>query len=280
MNAPSPDRFDGPVLVDAHVHLHGCFETGRVLEHAWRNFAGAARRLGLERPLGVLMLTESAGVHRFRELRRGEDAPGSVRIERTAEDDSLLARRGDGGQPPLVLIAGRQVVAAEALEVLALACVVVIPDGLPLAETLERVRAAGGLPAVPWGFGKWWFGRGRRVAELIDAGRPGRLFLGDNGGRLARGGRPRHFATAERRGLRVLPGSDPLPFPHHAGRAGSFGFTLVAPLDLRKPAAAIRALLPDPAVAIRPYGRGEGLLGFVRNQVGMQLVKRSREAAS
>ena len=284
MTPPHATRFSGPLLLDGHVHFHTCFDLDRFLDGAAANFAGAASALGLgSRALGFLMFTESADAHCFREFRTRADRGingACWRFERTGEEDSLLAHRDTDPEELLVLVAGRQVVAAESLEVLALGCDRDIPDGQPLLQTVEKVREAGGVAVLPWGFGKWWFGRGRTVAGLLEAFRPTDLFLGDNGGRLALGGRPRMFTAAERQGFRILPGSDPLPFPDEVDRAGSFGFRLDGALDLHRPAAAVRALLGDPAVEIRAFGSGERLLPFLRHQVAMQLRKRSEGAPS
>ena len=103
--------------------------------------------------------------------------------------------------------------------------------------------------------------------------------LGDNGGRLRHGRRPPLFERAERRGIRVLPGSDPLPFPHHQVRAGSYGVRLAATLDAARPGRDLYRALVDETVEWAPFGQREGLLPFLRNQVAMQFRKRFGEAA-
>ena len=99
----------------------------------------------------------------------------------------------------------------------------------------------------------------------------GELYLGDNSNRLQLAGVPRLLREAGERGILVLPGTDPLPFPNHAGRAGSFGFILETALDPLRPAEdllrQVRALREQP----RTYGRGETLPRFLRHQASLQL---------
>jgi hypothetical protein len=270
------------LLIDAHVHVHDCFQLDSFFEQAHHNFEQAAREHGWGPALGVLMLTESEGVDRFGRLTgmaagSGAD-PGTRtagwRIHTTLDPAALVA--ASGGRR-LLLVSGRQVVAREGLEVLLLGTRSSVPDGRPIRDVLEEGARLGALRVIPWGAGKWWFGRGRLLNELIADAHPGNgFFLGDGAGRPFFWSKPRHFALAERRGLRILPGTDPLPFPHQVGRAGGFGFRLHGTVDLASPSEGIKAALRDPASRLTPFGRPEGLAPFVRNQIAMQRRKRGR----
>ncbi len=256
-------------LVDAHVHVHACFETAAFLDAAAGNLARGAAALGLPADGGCLALTESAGARWFQRCAAGEIATGGWALAPTSEPGSLLALRE---ATTLALVAGRQVVTRERIEVLALCCPEAPPDGLPACEAIERVRAAGGIPVLPWGFGKWWFARRALVARLARGCGP--LFLGDNGGRPRVGPDPALFARARAVGVPVLPGSDPLPFPREQDRGGRSGFVLPRPLDLRAPAASLREQLLALARDGRqpqPFGAGERLVRFAALQVAMQL---------
>ena len=265
-------------LIDGHVHLHPCFEVPAFLDAAAANLAAAAKRIGLARqPTGCLLLVESQGVDQFARLAEGSAATGAWRVSPTAEPVSLVARRQ--GASPIVLIAGRQIVSRERLEVLAVGSRAAVADGLPFEETVAAVMAAGAVAVVPWGVGKWIGARGRQVADLLDRDHERPLFVGDNGGRLGLAPRPKPFARAEGRHMPVLAGSDPLPWPAQISRVGSYGFVAEVDLDAPAPFAALRTYLERLATSPRTFGRLESLPGFVRSQVAMQMQKRDKPKA-
>jgi len=159
--------------------------------------------------------------------------------------------------------------------VLALATLEEFPDGLPFHDALARVRWSGALTVVPWGFGKWWFYRGALVESVVcRSERPG-ICLGDNAGRPDFGGRPRLFREAEARGIPVLPGSDPLPLPEQADRAGSYGFLLTEGFDEQHPAQSLRRTLLALEQQPRTFGRRRDLTGFCRDQFALRLGRRA-----
>ena len=266
------------VVLDSHVHVHGCFDTGAFLDAARSNFDRSARAMGIEPPAqAALMLTESAWDDAFGRLldaaQRGAGA-GRWRFATTAEPTSLRARRDDGAE--LLIVAGSQVVTRERLEVLALGIRPAPADGAGLDETISAVLDGGAVAVLPWGFGKWWGARGRLVdAALRRHACPG-LFLGDNGGRPALAATPRKLLLARRSGTWTLPGSDPLPFRREQGKAGRVGCMVRTPALGDSPAArivaALRALTSQPAL----YGRYERPFAFVLNQFAMQLRKQRR----
>jgi hypothetical protein len=275
MKMRAPIQLPAFVLVDAHVHVHPCFEDAAFLDSAVENFRRGAAQVGIPGPYAsCLLLAEAGPVHWFRGLREGgQEGSGTWAFEPTEEDCSLAAQRVSGER--LFLIAGRQIASREGIEVLALGRDADIPDGLDLAETLDRVRETGALPVLPWGFGKWWLRRGTLVEEAFRRRNGHELFLGDNGGRLGMTGVPRLFRESRSQGVPVLPGSDPLPFPEHGSRAGSYGFVLSGPLDEARPAAcvlrAIRRLKGQPRI----FGRCAALPSFLRDQAAVQWRRRA-----
>jgi hypothetical protein len=275
MTTRAPIRLPSFVLVDAHVHVHGCFDDASFLDSAAENFRRGAAQVGIPGPYGAcLLLAEAGDTHWFRRLREGrQERSGSWDFAPTEEDSSFAAHHVSGER--LFLIAGRQIATREGVEALALGRDVEIPDGLALAETLDRIRAEEALPVLPWGFGKWWLRRGSLVEEAFRRRGSGELFLGDNAGRLGMTGPPRLFQEARSQGVPVLPGSDPLPFAEHCARAGSYGFVLAGPLDEAHPAACvlrgIRRLKGQPRV----YGRCADLPSFLRDQAAIQWRRRA-----
>lgn len=266
--------FHGPLLVDAHVHFYGCYDPVVFFEGALGNFRAAAAAYGVApEPVGCLLFTEGAGDHYFQHFQAQAEGRsiGPWRFRRTAEDCSLIASRD--GEARLLLVAGRQIATKEGLEVLALGCATEFSDGLSLQATLERVLESGALPVLPWGFGKWWFRRGALMSQAVRSLDPAQVCLGDNSGRPHGFPAPRLFRVARSRGIKILPGTDPLPFPSEAGKAGSYGFMLEGDLRRDEPAAGLKALLRAQGVQPRVYGRLESLMRFSRHQVMMQLRK-------
>jgi hypothetical protein len=259
------------------VHFHSCYDPQAFFDAALRNFRLGAAELDLspETP-GFLLFTETAGEDYFRRFQNGTlgTAAAQWRFQKTGERSSLIARRNGNGK--VFLIAGRQIATHDGLEVLALGYGGPVAEGLSLPETVDAVLRSGAVAVVPWGFGKWWFRRGVLVRSVVNTAKPGHVFLGDNGGRLRFGRRPKLFELAESRGMFVLPGSDPLPFPSQVSKAGCYGFVLEGELDYERPADGLKKSLRRLDAQPVSYGRREGPLGFVRYQVAMQLRKRSR----
>jgi hypothetical protein len=134
------------ILVDAHVHIHDCYNLGNFFDSANANFKSAARRLGHENDYtGILLLAEASNDNWFRRLADsigGRDLPaekeiGNWTFHRTNEKCSLLAQSGDSQN--LYLIAGRQIVSAERLEILALLIDEFFKDGDPVLALMETV---------------------------------------------------------------------------------------------------------------------------------------------
>jgi hypothetical protein len=287
-------------VVDAHVHIHACYEPDELFDNAFANLSRAA---GLSSPKSTatalperraffLLMTECAQDDYFGALRQlaqrtrgaegGNGASGRLDLERwsvapTAEDISLLAQRQPAGAAngrEIYIVAGRQIACREGLEVLVIGTTRRFEDGRPIREILTETEALGVPRVIPWGPGKWFFRRGKLLNELLREFRKPTLFLGDEGGRPGFWGYPAHFGRAAQLGIRDLPGTDPLPFPHDVTKVGLMGLRVPVDLDRTRPAASLlRALIEEQA----PYERFATLeppLRFVRNQIGMQLRKR------
>lgn len=277
MSAAAASPTSRGILVDGHVHYHDGFDPTRFFDGARAHFDAAARELGLPAQTpGCLMFTESAWDHAFRAFRDASAAhlPAGWTLEAAEEAHSLFARREDGGL--LLLVAGRQVVTREGLEILALGTDREFEDGLATRRALDAVRESGAIAVLPWGFGKWWLGRGALVREIVGEARSPELFLGDNAGRPRLAPRPALFRRAAARGIGVLPGSDPLPFASETGTAGCYGFRVAGELDPERPARSLDAAIRTHKGPFAGFGRRTGIARFGRHQVAMQWVKRSR----
>ena len=275
MNRPADMSAPIAALVDAHVHLYAMYDRERFFTAARANFDRARRRLGLPHAQYVMCFTEDSRHDAFGEL---PGRFGSVEILATPEESALRVRfAGEQDGPEMYVLAGRQIITSEGLELLALATRIVIPDGVSLAEGIERVRAANGTPVVPWAFGKWWGRRGQVVrAALTSADPPD---LGDNSARPSISPDPDLFARAESIGRKVLPGTDPLPLRAHQTRAGSYGFVLEGGVSVEQPARSLVSALAGHSRSPKRFGARVGPVAFVRDQVALRLTKGSRARA-
>ena len=273
-----PQEKEPLILADGHVHIHECFDRQAFFKAALSNFyLAAAQERAEDRYQSVLFLTEGQGREIFPLF--SQSGPGSGydplpgwSFRKTREADSLVARNRLGQE--LFLIAGYQIVTTEGLEVLALGATRRDHlDGRPFREVIRILDDQGGLPVVPWGFGKWTGRRGALLRKFLSGPVQNPFFLGDNSGRPGFIPPPALFSIGVKKGILILPGSDPLPFPSETQRPGGFGFSLTGSLDPERPSREIKELLLDPAVKLKPYGRLETTARFLRNQWKMQLQK-------
>jgi SAM-dependent methyltransferase len=260
------------LLVDAHVHIHEPAALERLLDAAAANFSDAREQLPADgEVLGCLMLTESAGVDCFAALADGRLGAGAWQITPTAEPVAVVAVRP--GTLPVLLIAGRQIVSAERIEVLALGTRRQIQDGQPLAATIDAARADGALAVLPWGFGKWWGTRGRMVDAYLKTATADTIFLGDNGARPIGAPAPAQFARAAARSMLVLPGSDPLPLAGEIERIGRYGCILRLRLDHARPMRALKAHLEGLERQPAAFGRRQSPGHFLAAQLALRRRK-------
>jgi hypothetical protein len=222
---------------------------------------------------GCLMLTEGSRANYYNALLDRPEAATALGWQVTATDNggAMILRRGP--RDTMVILPGRQIVTAERLEVLALGCRREFPDGQPIGKVLDAVVHSNATAVIPWGFGKWWGSRGRALLDILRSDSAPPFFLGDNGGRLGLGRRPALFAEAEARGVFVLPGSDPLPFPSEAHRLGSYGFVLPGWEESARPAHALRTRLQRLSASPQVFGRRTTIRRFCRMQLAMQWRK-------
>ena len=282
--APGGDIVSGRFLIDGHVHYYPNFDRDRFFDSALANFRRAAGALGATSEYaGWLLFAESAGMHYFRRFRDAAGhATGDVwTFHRTGEAESLVAQRDADAR--LLLIAGRQIITTEGLEVLALCCDAEVGDGQPLPSVVGAASRLDAIVVLPWAFGKWWFRRGDLIDQFVQSAQPTGIFLGDNGGRTRLVPRPRPFRLAESRGIGILPGSDPFPLRCDQKRIGEYGFAIDGPIERSRPAAALKHLLRNGDARPLPYGNRIGMLGFCRNQlmirVNAERILARREAA-
>lgn len=275
MNSQIPQIF-----IDAHVHFHECFDLSIFLQSAYDNCNVQATKDQHQGPfVGVLLLTESSWDHWFQQLASYADMNQTVphhshgywNFHHTAEDFTLFSQSTQGAT--ILIVAGRQIVTKEKLEVLALLTSRSFQDGIDIEEAIKQVKQSGGIPVIPWGFGKWWGTRGKLLSKLMQSSVMKDVFLGDNSGRPSFLPYPSQFTLANEQDIRIFPGSDPLPFASENCRPCSVGFSIHSELDENYPGRDLKHLMQDTSTSITPYFRHERMYRFIRNQVAMQMVK-------
>jgi hypothetical protein len=269
-------------LVDAHVHFHPGFDPLRFFRSARANFSKAAGALGISGPwAGVLILMESAGSREFEGFLDRADRPQthSLHFGRTSDRRSVRVETEESrnqGESPILLVAGAQVQTAEGLEVLIFPTRSPPSDGLPMEEIIAGTRKAGALAILPWGFGKWTFGRAQLISELIETRRPIDFLLSDTGHRPRFAAYPRLLDRGGEVGIPVLTGSDPLPLPGEDRRPGSCCFALSVSEMEQNPSDALRRGISKLEVSPPRFQEPCSLSRFLFSQGAMQVRKQWR----
>ncbi len=250
------------IHLDAHAHLYPFHDVPRLLLAALDRMPRVAPT-----DLRVLALAERGDCAFFQSLAQDEirlpgdrwrivawDPAGGVKIRHLPDHRDLW------------ILAGRQIVSAERIEVCALFSDEPVADGLPAREIVRAILARGGLPALDWAPGKWLFRRGRLVRALAAEFPPAQLALVDTSLRPLGWPAPRLYAAARRQGRAVLAGSDPLPFAGEEDLAGSYhcSFSIPAPDDPARLVAPLKAALTSGATPIEFGGRRGGPLSVFR----------------
>ena len=264
------------IFIDSHVHIHPCFQLDRFLDAAYSNFRSAAwTKASGSHWQAIVLLTESGATNVFQKLSDNETTSlntcNAWQFEKTSEDMVVKAVGPDSKQ--MLISAGRQIVTAERLEVLCLGSRIHVEDKQPIRQTIEYVLNAGALAVLPWGPGKWFGGRGQVVQDMLKYF-GANLWLGDNGNRPVFWTTPKIFELAVSAGHKILPGSDPLPFPSENGRAGCFGFMMDGAISGSHPLRDVMSRLRQADTRLEPFGRLESCRRFFRNQLTMQLINK------
>jgi hypothetical protein len=248
------------LIADTHLHLYPFYSLatgiGKLVSNLNRLASDAS-------PAGFL--AERYDCCFFDDLLAGraliED--GVWKVVPGREPEVLELRRE--GAAPVFLYAGRQLVTAERIEILALTTRQPLPDGLSAREAVERILAVNAVPVLSWAPGKWLGKRGSIVKDLIDHFDPGQLLIGDTTLRPTIWPEPDLMRRAAEKGLAIMAGSDPLPFAGEERRMGTYATRLDVAADSANPVrdvrSALRTLRPT---APRLGSRGSAISVFAR----------------
>ena len=250
------------IHLDAHAHVYPFHDVPRLLLAALDHMPRVAPT-----DQRVLCLAERADCAFFQSLAQDEiRLPGDRWRVAAWDPDGGVKLRHLPDHRDVWILAGRQIVSAERIEVCSLFGDEPIADGKPAREIVRAILANGGLPALDWAPGKWLFARGRLVRQLVREFSPAQLALVDTSLRPIGWPAPRLYAQARRAGRAVLAGSDPLPFAGEEDVAGAYHctFEIPAPADPARLVAPLKAALASGNLSIAFGGQRGSPLSVIR----------------
>ncbi len=268
------------LVVDGHVHIYPKFDLALAINKGLQNMnrMSEPRQDGPE-TVKIWLLAERHDCDFFRQAENFSVllANKKMVIECGADGESLLVRKPGDNDPMLFILPGRQVLSSDGLEICALLTKGILANRQYRAEDLtESVLESGGVPALNWAPGKWFFSRGKIVRKLLEKGGRNTMLIGDTSMRPTFWPMPRLMQKAKEAGHKIIAGSDPLPFPGEESNIGTYGFWLKGMFDPAKPAASVRALLLDANTEIVLRGRRSGPFSFVKRQSRIMFEKKTR----
>jgi len=259
---------------DSHVHFHDCFDEGLFFDSCFNNMTSISYSVIKD---GFLFFTEGRNedsynyLHRIKEIKN--PLSGEIFTVKDLENGNSIQVKSVKRGMRVIIFPGYQIVTKENLEVLSLGTQKRLSDGLLIEDTISSVLSLGGIPVLPWGFGKWFGNRGKKIEELIKKN-ISHLFLGDNGGRSSLLPFPNQFKAAKKNGMKILPGSDPLPFFDEVKRPMSYGFIFNTNMNESNPWESIKKTLLDTNLKIENFGSLTAPVSFIKTQIAMQFKKR------
>lgn len=277
---------NSPVIVvaDGHLHVYPAYNPQAFFSHLINNLGRLAptapnNAIGPRNVFKLAFLAEGREHDCFGRLQNQDKTMVADGINVINGPEPVCVTVGLGGVGQVCLVAGRQIVTRERLEILGLAMCAKIPDGLPARDVIQQIIAAGGIPVLAWSPGKWLFARGQLVRELIASDRDLVMRLGDTTLRPTLWPEPRPMQLARANGRAVIPGSDPLPFAGEERYAGTYGFVYRGAFDVSRPAASITHMLAGPAAAMTPVGARCGAWIVARRLKHLRAARRSTLSA-
>lgn len=247
------------LIIDAHVHIYPQFDLTQTIRSSLKNSAA----LGYSDAINMWLLTERSDCQFFSQLE--STALNGFRFEKNS--NTAITVKNNANAKVLYILAGRQLVTADNLEVCALATTFNQPDKkLNTLDTIHAVRQAGGVAAINWAPGKWFGDRGKIVQRVFDVMPPDELLISDTTMRPSIWPTPRIMAAAQKRGFRVVRGSDPLPFAGEEKYISSYATLVKGEFDSAQPEQSLISILTDPSINLSAIGRRSGPFVFMQRQ--------------
>lgn len=243
------------ILFDGHVHIYPNLDLSLMIQNTLKN-AIIAQRTSSNRDDAIKMwlLAERHDCSVFDELTRLPEINGFT-VHKTKEEESLLIKNADTKEPVLYIIAGRQIVSKNNLEICCIGSRYSEKDRtLTETELVREINKSGGVAAINWAPGKWFGGRGKIVKNLFSSFQPSELLVCDTTMRPTFWPTPKLMASANKNGFKVIGGSDPLPFDGEENVIATYASIISGEFDYERPAESLKKMLLDPAAKVTRCG--------------------------
>ncbi len=253
-----------PIYIDSHVHIYPNFDLKRAIRTSLQNFR-KYRPDDHENAVKVWMLTERSDCNFFETL--PDVSLRDYVVEPTEEPETLVLKTRQNNESVLYILAGRQIITRQNLEVCALGTTVTFVDRqLNTADVIRAVNVHNGIAALNWAPGKWFGDRGLVVKEMLETHTSEQLFISDTTMRPTFWKTPTMMKEAMNRKFRVLCGSDPLPFEEEEDMVATYFLAMEGVFDQDCPAASIRHMLTNHQTQTVCCGKRSGPFTFARRQ--------------
>ncbi len=252
------------LIADTHIHIYENYNIEQFISNGLAN----AGKFSSEEAVKLLCLTEAKENRFFKKFSDGETC-GSYSFSKTEEDFSLKIIKDNKTEG--YLLNGRQIVTSEGIEVLALATSEIIEDGKPASEVIDSLISKGAVVVLGWGVGKWLFGRGNLVNQLIDKYSASQIIIGDNSARPPFWGTPVQFLKGGEKGIKIVAGSDPLPFSEEINKPGTYNIVGTTEFNENTPGSSLNNLITSGDYKI--CGKRDSIAEFFTRQLRMYTKK-------
>ena len=200
------------LFIDTHVHIYPEYDVSGLLDASLGNFKKYSD--GERDSKLALALTERFDSNFFKSNKENSKKFGKWELSYSPKTGLIHATNSN---EEIFLLAGRQNISSEKLEILTLGSDDFRAEGLPAFEIIKGAQESGLVVILPWSFGKWTGKRLTTLRKLISDTSLD-FCLGDPAHRF--GFNPKVFKESPRI---VLCGTDPLPLDGEENRVASYG---------------------------------------------------------
>ncbi len=265
------------IAIEAHLHIHSLYNLTQLFINLCKNINSLVPYSAKSTPepiVQIALLAEMSGQNFFQNIKNNPPRLNSFGIKIEPHKDERVISLSHNIYGRFFIIAGRQIVTKERLEVIAIGTNISISDGTPLIETFMQIQQLGAIPALPWGFGKWMGRRGTFLKKIISTlQKP--FCLIDSAMRPSWFLESSIFKKARSYGVPILAGSDPLPLAGQELLAGTYIATTLAHFDIEHPFESLRMLIESENLSFSLAGKRRSTMAIVKALLHLKRIERA-----